>query len=118
MTDIGVSCHKDSYGRGVGKTLTCTKEQEYDAGLCYTPCAEGANGVGPVCWGQCPAGTNACGSFLCLKEGETCTDSIVADTANIAKLLLDAATGAAAGSVIDIATIAAGFVYPTCPSWM
>lgn len=36
MIDIGISCQKDSYGRGVGKVLTCTNEQEMDLGICST----------------------------------------------------------------------------------
>jgi hypothetical protein len=55
MTDIGVSCAKKSYGRGVGTVPTrCQGGMEYDAGLCYQPCRSGFNGVGPVCWGRCP----------------------------------------------------------------
>lgn len=48
---------KSSYGRGVGGAPTeCGPLREYDAGLCYRPCREGFNGVGPVCWGGCPEG--------------------------------------------------------------
>jgi hypothetical protein len=58
MTDIGVSCQKRSYGRGVGTVPTrCAGGKEYDAGLCYTPCRAGFVGVGPVCWERgCPPG--------------------------------------------------------------
>lgn len=58
MADIGVSCQKQSYGRGVGTVPTsCDGGKQYDAGLCYTPCRAGFVGVGPVCWEQsCPAG--------------------------------------------------------------
>jgi len=58
MADIGVSCQKHSYGRGVGTVPTsCDGGKQYDAGLCYTPCRAGFVGVGPVCWEQsCPAG--------------------------------------------------------------
>lgn len=57
MSDIGVSCAKQSYGRGAGKVPNrCSGGMQYDAGLCYTPCRTGFNGVGPVCWGSCPAG--------------------------------------------------------------
>lgn len=49
--DIGVSCKKPSYGRGVGLLPTgCANGKEYDAGLCYTKCRDGFVGVGPVCW--------------------------------------------------------------------
>lgn len=39
-----------AYGRGVGVSMSCASDQEYDAGLCYQQCQEGYNGVGPVCW--------------------------------------------------------------------
>ena len=39
-----------SYGRGVGKTLSCAERLTYDAGLCYEPCNSGYYGIGPVCW--------------------------------------------------------------------
>jgi hypothetical protein len=54
-TDIGVSCQKGSYGRGVGKPMTCGSGEQYDAGLCYSPCPSGANGVGPLCYRDCPS---------------------------------------------------------------
>jgi hypothetical protein len=31
---------------------TCKPGQEKDAGLCYTKCRDGYNGVGPVCWAK------------------------------------------------------------------
>lgn len=63
-TDIGVSCTKPSYGRGVGKIPTgCPEGQENDAGLCYDKCRENYHGVGPVCWGVCPAGFRDDGAF-------------------------------------------------------
>ena len=117
MTDIGVSCHKNSYGRGVGKVLTCTKDQEEDAALCYDFCNYGADGVGPVCWGHCPANTVPCGDFLCLDEVEVCSESIVEDTANIGKLVIDIAIGSASGTIIDISKIFSDYDYPECPSW-
>ncbi|MDX1693602.1 MAG: hypothetical protein R3208_07540 [Ketobacteraceae bacterium] len=41
-----------AYGRGVGIPMSCASDEEYDAGLCYEQCAEGYDGVGPVCWKQ------------------------------------------------------------------
>lgn len=53
MNDIGVSCAKKTYGRGVGKPIhACPAGQELEAGLCYPPCPPGFRGVGPVCWKQ------------------------------------------------------------------
>jgi hypothetical protein len=55
MIDIGVSCMKGSYGRGVGSPMTCGSGEVYDAGLCYSACPTGASGVGPLCYKNCPS---------------------------------------------------------------
>lgn len=52
---------KDVYFRGGGSGLTCDPGQEYDAGLCYQPCASGYNDRGPFCWGSCPEGSQDLG---------------------------------------------------------
>lgn len=69
----GCTCRRDpdifakkSYGRGGGWVPNaCSDGREYDAGLCYRQCGTaGFTGVGPVCWGTCPAGWN--------DDGATC----------------------------------------------
>ena len=56
-TNIGITCQKDTYGRGVGKPLsTCTSELEKSGLLCYPKCKKGYYGVGPVCWKSCESG--------------------------------------------------------------
>lgn len=63
--DDGAFCRKPSYGRGAGVSrLGCAEGQEFDAGLCYAPCSNDKNGIGPVCWGRC-GGENSveCGIF-------------------------------------------------------
>lgn len=57
FTDIGVSCQKPSYGRGVGKIpKKCSGGKENQDGLCYNPCPSGFKGIGPVCWAnECPS---------------------------------------------------------------
>ena len=51
MTDIGVSCQKNSYGRTAGTPLhACPDGHEKDGALCYPQCKPGYKGVGPVCW--------------------------------------------------------------------
>lgn len=72
MTDIGVSCQKQSQGRGVGKPMTCTASQDYDAGLCYSKCPAGSYGVGPVCWATCPAGYSVNCGAACAKTSALC----------------------------------------------
>ena len=78
MTDIGISCAKDSYSRTAGTPLVCHAEQEQSGALCYTPCEHNADGVGPVCWGKCPAGTKECGA-LCLGQDEICSEYIASE---------------------------------------
>lgn len=56
MTDIGVSCQKQTSTRSINLPTQCGAGQVYDAGLCYPTCPAGMNGVGPVCWGSCPTG--------------------------------------------------------------
>jgi len=76
MTDIGVSCAKKSYGRGAGNPLTCKPQEDLSGALCYPPCRDNYNGVGPVCWGQCPVGWKTCGA-LCVLYPEDCSGMIV-----------------------------------------
>lgn len=46
---------KNSYSRGVGTIPTnCGSGMQNQWGLCYTNCASGYAGVGPVCWSQPP----------------------------------------------------------------
>lgn len=55
--NIGISCAKRSYGRGVGKPLSsCRATEERNGALCYKLCVSGYYGVGPVCWKRCPSG--------------------------------------------------------------
>ena len=46
-TDIGVSCTKKSYGRGVGKIpLTCRADEDLNGLLCYPKCKKGFKSAG------------------------------------------------------------------------
>jgi len=112
QTDIGVSCAKKSYGRGVGKPLsTCPTGQDKDALLCYRQCKSGYYGVGPVCWQRCPSGRTDCGAGCAIS-----TKSCVTDTAkmvvsplilavNIATLGSSSAATTAASSASKFAKI-------------
>ncbi|CAF1243091.1 unnamed protein product [Rotaria sp. Silwood1] len=73
MNDIGISCGKSTYGRGVGASrLQCPDDKEQDAGLCYPKCQDGLNGVGPVCWQSCPASTPVSCGLICAVDQTTC----------------------------------------------
>jgi hypothetical protein len=50
--NVIVAPPKVAYGRGAGVPMSCGSDKDYDAGLCYEPCNEGYDGVGPVCWKQ------------------------------------------------------------------
>mmetsp|Transcript_32264 Transcript_32264/g.31557 ORF Transcript_32264/g.31557 Transcript_32264/m.31557 type:complete len:126 (+) Transcript_32264:423-800(+) len=102
MLDIGVSCQKHSYGRTAGVPLTCTTEQEYDAGLCYTPCKEGYDGVGPVCWQECPDRKYECG-VLCVNQDDGCTPAVQAITDAVVAAAI--AIAAVTTGTIDIMAI-------------
>ncbi|CDW75562.1 UNKNOWN [Stylonychia lemnae] len=80
--DIGVSCQKLTYGRGVGEPLGCSIDEEEQAALCYTPCKQGYNGDGPVCWQYCPQGMHTCGA-LCTVNADGCTDEVKDVVSNV-----------------------------------
>lgn len=117
MTDIGVSCHKDSYGRTAGDPMGCDSTEDYDAGLCYPKCNYGADGVGPVCWGHCPPGTTDCGGTLCLENSTTCSQQITDEIKDSADLVLAIAEASVTGAVIDISKLMLDFTYPECADW-
>ena len=49
-------CWEGSYGCGVGRPITtCSSGLEQGGLLCYPPCRDGYDGVGPVCWRWCSA---------------------------------------------------------------
>ena len=55
-------CWRHSFVRGAGAAPgECGAGEEKDAGLCYPACKDGYNGIGPMCWAKCPAGSgDAC----------------------------------------------------------
>jgi len=110
---------KDSYGRGAGTPLTCSADKEYDAGLCYVRCPAGFRGIGPVCWGICPASIPEEQGALCCKTAGECSEKV----AELARSVIAAiAAGIEAGQnpqkIMDAikAAIEAllGFVLPIC----
>lgn len=113
QTDIGISCNKASYGRGVGTPLGCDNNQDYDAGLCYKKCDSGFKGIGPVCWRDtCPTGYDQCGA-LCLK-GETCADEMKQYFQGVIDIIAAFAAKNYPEGVIDIAKFVTEFIYPIC----
>jgi hypothetical protein len=112
MTDIGISCQKKSYGRGAGLPLTCHENEDYEIGLCYHQCQNGFKGIGPICWGSCPAGYQQCGA-LCLK-GQTCAGEIKQYVDGVIEIIQAFANKNYVEGIIDIAQFAKEFIYPIC----
>ncbi len=103
MEDIGVSCRKTTYDRGVGGLKQCSAGKERDAGLCYPSCRAGSSGVGPVCWDQCPKGLPVNCGTTCAASTNACvmavSDQVNAPlmaVANIALTVVTAGAGTAA----------------------
>lgn len=76
--DIGISCQKQTYDRGVGGLMSCSPGMSWDAGLCYNQCRPGFAGVGPVCWNECPKNLSYNCGAMCTRDKSTC-DWAIAD---------------------------------------
>lgn len=97
-TDIGALCLKKSgwsyakktKGRGVGKPMVCSSDQDYDAGLCYRKCPPKFTGVGPVCWFECAGDLPYDGYALCCTDKKECNDKILSLTLGLPTAIMDA----------------------------
>ena len=75
--DIGISCQKKTYDRGIGRLRKCGPGKRRDAGLCYPFCKRGFNGVGPVCWSnQCPAKYPVSCGAACAVSTAACVEGV------------------------------------------
>lgn len=111
MTDIGISCQKQSKGRGVGKPMTCKHGQAYDAGLCYKPCRDKYHGVGPVCWQDCPSTQPVnCGAG-CATSKDQCAEKTIRQVLAPLEVALNVAmavtTGGSANAAVKAAKVSA-----------
>ncbi len=84
MIDLGFTCGRRSYGRGVGTIpTTCAAGEEFDAGLCYAKCSGGRVGVGPVCWqNSCPADFPVSCGMGCSTSTKACVSSVFRQTSS------------------------------------
>lgn len=83
----------------------CSAGKEYQAGLCYTGCPANHNGVGPVCWGRCPASRPIDCGAMCGTTANACaaaiTEQVVGTLEVIANVALTVATaGASTGAQV------------------
>jgi hypothetical protein len=82
--------------------MICKSTEQQDAGLCYQFCKAGYTGVGPVCWGGCPANWTQCGA-ACGVNASACADKIINMVEATAEMVADIAgfvTGAGAAAKI------------------
>ena len=83
MTDIGVSCQKQSYGRGAGEPLAmgvCAPglQKDLTGALCYPTCKADFHMVGPVCWQICPSQQSFdCGVGCATDQSKCATGTLV-----------------------------------------
>jgi hypothetical protein len=106
MTDIGVSCQKNTYTVGSSMPI-CSAGQDYDAGLCYNKCKSGFTGVGPVCWQKCHSESSFDCGAICTPSSLECAGKIL----DITEGIVEAAVGIAAvveGDVIEVSEIVKG----------
>jgi hypothetical protein len=108
MVDIGVSCQKVTYDRGVGTIPNvCPAGQVNDAGLCYPTCAGGQTGIGPVCWADaCPANFPVKCGAMCARNQEQCakvtTTMVTAPFKAVASIVGMALTSGATGAITPV----------------
>jgi hypothetical protein len=110
----GNRCLRPSYVREKSRPR-CEDGKEFRAGLCRNACPDGYNGVGPVCWAECPAEFPArCGMACATSEG-SCAEaiidqvmSVVEVAAQIALLVVTAGGSSAATATTGGATAATG----------
>lgn len=63
----GCTCSRGAhiYGKKTkqrkSRALGCNDNEDYDTGLCYPKCRDQYQGVGPICWQGCPAGSTDIG---------------------------------------------------------
>lgn len=87
---VDLSCAKKV---DIGNPVTgvCANGEQRDAGLCYPECKPGFDGVGPVCWGQPPAGWVQCGMGAA-KDSKTCASTVFGQVASVGQMAMFVAT--------------------------
>lgn len=113
MSDIGVSCAKNSYGRGTGSFATCAEGKLKSAGRCFDEeCRSGFTGVGPICWGSCPSTYRSCGP-LCLQNGDCLTELLTYVDA-VKQLVSDLVAKEYQKAALNLAKLVTDNMYPNC----
>merc|ERR1719204_1484741 len=77
--------------------MQCPSHKENDAGLCYTKCRDGYDGIGPVCWGKVPDGWVSCGMGAAKNKYE-CEDAVGAQVMSVGEFALFVGTAGASSA--------------------
>lgn len=88
--------------------LQCKDWEEEDAGLCYDPCEEDFDGVGPVCWQECGDNQVNCGAG-CASDSASCGFAVFEQVMGPIIVAANIATFGGAGvidTVADTVTVA------------
>ena len=99
--------------------MVCASDQVEDAALCYPACKAGYDGIGPVCWDECPSGMYTCGA-LCTQSSSDCTSDVLSMVEDVVKVAGDVAEAASGDelSILDIVEDSGeaikDFAYPVC----
>ena len=93
MVDIGISCQKGNYWRGIGSIRGCSGGRALDGLFCYEQCKPGFEGFGSICFSVCGEGTDSCGPALCIADDddESCSSKIFSMVKGVVKLALQTA---------------------------
>jgi hypothetical protein len=83
--------------------MVCGGGKQQDAGLCYTQCRAGYNGVGPVCWAASAPGYIDCGMGTAINQ-QTCNAVITAQVSSVLALVKDVCSISSLPGVSQVCT--------------
>lgn len=98
----GLDIVKGSYGNGAGLIKNgCPAGKSNDAGLCYTNCATGYKGAGPVCWAQPPKPSWVECGMGSASTSAVCGQTVFDQVSSVGNLALNIATLGSSGAATN-----------------
>jgi len=97
---VDLSCTKKTYTRATIVASCEGADMENDAGLCYPRCNSGYDGIGPVCWGTCPATHPVDCGASCARTVAACAEAVTDQVISVVDV--------AANVAITVATLGSG----------
>lgn len=84
--------------------MICKPNEQYDAGLCYTPCNPGYKGIAHICWRVCPPHWAECGA-ACASSQEACAGKVIDMVSSTIAMIANIATMATApGGMLKVSS--------------